>query len=177
MSENEKVQMSEIMETETQAFLSFEDFEGGGVNGDIDVYSSYGGAVSSSYVDYFRGFVAKLPPGCHYLFYRDSQYSYTMYFSVDIQKSGDVISGYAPFYRLTLSNYNNDIRFSTGMENFSENVTTGMYYSDFSGLPDLRAGGYYEMLACIFTLCFIFLFGLLFLMFRLPKHFRSRSYF
>ena len=98
-----------------------------------------------------------------------------MYFSVDIQKSGNVISGYAPFYRLTLSNnYNNDIRFSTGMENFSENITTGMYYSDFSGLPDLRTGGYYETLSLIFTLCFIFLFALLFIMFRLPKHYRLR---
>lgn len=171
MNENNKeTQMQEASESETYAV----DFRGGLDDG-VELYSSYGGAVSSLYVDYFRGFVSKLPPGCHYFFYRDSQYSYTMYFSVDIQKSGNVISGYAPFYRLTLSNnYNNDIRFSTGMENFSENITTGMYYSDFSGLPDLRTGGYYETLSLIFTLCFIFLFALLFIMFRLPKHYRLR---
>ena len=97
MNENNKeTQMQEASESETYAV----DFRGGLDDG-VELYSSYGGAVSSLYVDYFRGFVSKLPPGCHYLFYRDSQYSYTMYFSVDIQKSGNVISGYAPFYRLT----------------------------------------------------------------------------
>lgn len=53
MNENNKeTQMQEASESETYAV----DFRGGLDDG-VELYSSYGGAVSSLYVDYFRGFV------------------------------------------------------------------------------------------------------------------------
>lgn len=133
--------------------------------------SAYDGSFSSTYAEYFRGFVSKLRPDFHYLCFRDGQYSYVLYMSADLAKSGDIVSGTAGYYRL---NTYNGYALSTGVSDVYENVTQGMYYSDFEGCPSLLGGDYYVSLSVLFVLCVIFLFVLLNLLYRLPRHHRRR---
>lgn len=162
------VQAEEEMETvpETEsvpASVSLEDdLNGGG----IELYSAYDGSFSSTYLEYFRGLVSKLPPSMHYLCYRDGQYSYILYYSESLEKNGLRISGDADYYRLdTRINY----AVSTGSATVSENIAFGMYYSDFDGCPSLMGGDYYVSLSLLYAVCTLLLFLLLFAMFRLTR--------
>lgn len=137
----------------------------------IELYSAYDGSFSSTYVDYFRGFASKLPPSCHYLCFRDGQYSYVFYFSADLIKSGNIVTGTAGYYRL---NVYNGYQLSSGVGSVNEDVTQGMYYSDFDGCSSLLGGDYYAQVAVLFVLCILFVFGLLNVMYRLTSHFRRR---
>lgn len=136
----------------------------------ISALSAYDGNISTTYIEYFRGLVSKLPPFCHYLFYRDSQYSYVLYYSDSLEVSGAMVRGSAvDYYRL--NTYNGYV-LSSGASNVNENITTGMYYSDLPGCPDLRGGDYYVQVSAVFVLCLIFVFMLLNLMYRLARCFR-----
>lgn len=138
---------------------------------EVSLYSAYDGSFSSTYLEYFRGFVAKLPPSTHYLCFRDSQYSYVLYSGGSLEKQGDIVSGTAGFYRL---NVRDNFRISSGVGDVYEDITTGMYYSDFAGCPSLMGGEYYIETAQLFLLCIIFIFGLLSIMYRFAKRFRIR---
>lgn len=138
----------------------------------IELYSAYDGSFSSTYVSYFQGFVSRLPPGTHYLCFRDGQYSYVLYFGADLEKSSDIVSGRVGYYRLnTYNGYN----LTSGIEDVYENVTTGMYYSDFQGCPSLLGGDYYVQVALLFAVCIMFLWAVLHSMYKLARHFSSRT--
>lgn len=158
---------TEVVETGTQASGSF--ISEGVSSGDVSFYSAYDGSFSSTYVEYFRGFASKLPPSCHYLCYRDGQYSYVFYFSAGLSKDGDIVSGTAGYYRL---NVYDGYHLSSGVGDISEDVTQGMYYSDFDGCPSLLGGDYYVQVSLLFALCIFLVFGLLHVMYRLARHFR-----
>ncbi len=163
--------MSEVLLDNQEVVLESETPETVSVVADgIAPLSAYDGSISSTYIEYFRGLVSKLPVDSHYLFFRDGQYSYILYYSDELSLSGSSVSGSAvSYYRL--STYNG-YGLSTGSANVNENITTGMYYSDFPGLPDLRGGGYYVQISLLFVLCFIFVFVLLNLLYKLPKRIR-----
>lgn len=148
-----------VLETETDT----EDYG-------IAPLAAYDGGISTTYIEYFRGLVGKLPIDYHYLFFRDGQYSYVLYYSKDIEIAGDMVNGSSiPYYRLyTYNGY----ELSQGVSNVNENITSGMYYSDFAGLPDLRGGDYYVQISAFFVLCFIIVFVLLNILYKLPQRIR-----
>lgn len=151
------------------------DQAGGEVVNDAGVapYAVYDGSISSTYVEYFRGYAAKLSPDVHYVFYRDGQYSYVFYYSPDLEMAGSRVSGSAYFYRL---NTYNGYTVTSGVGAVNEDVHSGMVYSDFPGCPDLRGGDYYVQVSAVFVLCLVFVFMLLNLMYRLARCFRRRSF-
>lgn len=135
----------------------------------ISPFSVYDGSISSTYVEFFRGYAAKLPPDVHYVCYRDGQYTYVFYYSPDLEMEGSRVFGSADFYRLdTRGGY----VVSTGSGSVSEDVHSGMVYSDLPGCPDLRGGEYYVQVSAVFVLCLIFVFVLLNIVYKLPKRLR-----
>lgn len=135
----------------------------------IELYSAYDGSFGSTYVDYFSGFVSRLPPGCNYLCFRDGQYSYVLYFGTDLAKDHDIVSGRVGYYRL---NTYNGYTLTSGIEDVSEDITTGMYYGSFSGTASLLGGDYYVQVALLFAVCVMFLWAFLSSMYKLARHFR-----
>lgn len=135
----------------------------------IELYAAYDGSFSSTYVDYFSGFVSRLPPGCDYLCFRDGQYSYVLYFGADLEKSADIVSGRVGYYRLnTYGGYT----LTSGIEDVYEDITSGMYYGSFPGTASLMGGGYYVQVALLFVVCVMFLWAVLSSMYKLARHFR-----
>ena len=162
---------TEVLETETIQAFSVSDDASEGVLSDAGVspLSVYDGSISSTYVEYFRGFASKLAPDNHYIFYRDGQYSYVFYYSSGLRMENGRVFGSADFYRL---NTYNGYTVSVGTDRVDEDVYSGMVYSDFVGCPDLRGGEYYVQVSAVFVLCLIFVFMLLNVLYKLPKRLR-----
>lgn len=91
--------------------------------------SVYPGTWSGSILDYFSG-VMRQNPGKHYVAFRNSQYSYFLYYGDDLTFSDGVVSGSADYVEY---NYNNNnyvvIR---GSDNVNINISSGVVYTDLS---------------------------------------------
>lgn len=89
--------------------------------------SVYPGTWSGSILDYFSG-VMRQNPGKHYVAFRNSQYSYFLYYGDDLTLSDGVVSGSADYVQY---NYNNNnyvvIR---GNDNVNINISSGVVYTD-----------------------------------------------
>lgn len=91
--------------------------------------SVYPGTWSGSILDYFSG-VMRQNPGKHYVAFRNSQYSYFLYYGDDLTYSDGVVSGSADYVEY---NYNNNnyvvIR---GNDNVNINISSGVVYTDLN---------------------------------------------
>lgn len=91
--------------------------------------SVYPGTWSGSILDYFSG-VMRQNPGKHYVAFRNSQYSYFLYYGDDLMFSDGVVSGSADYVEY---NYNNNnyvvIR---GNDNVNINISSGVVYTDLN---------------------------------------------
>lgn len=89
--------------------------------------SVYPGTWSGSILDYFSG-VMRQNPGKHYVAFRNSQYSYFLYYGDDLTFSDGVVSGSADYVEY---NYNNNNYVVTrGNDNVSINISSGVVYTD-----------------------------------------------
>lgn len=93
-------------------------------------YSSvYPGTWSGSILDYFSG-VMRQNPGKHYVAFRNSQYSYFLYYGDDLTFADGVISGSADYVEY---NYNNNNYVVTrGNDNVNINISSGVVYTDLN---------------------------------------------
>lgn len=119
-------------------------------------YSVYDdGMISSSYVDYARGFLQYVKPGEDYVFARTGQYEY-------IFAHGDWdggFSGEATIYKITVSNYNTNYGFTSFTDsNFSLSPGSGLFYSSVAPYPSLTGSdfSYGIYFVSAFTVCIIF---------------------
>lgn len=91
--------------------------------------SVYPGTWSGSILDYFSG-VMRQNPGKHYVAFRNSQYSYFLYYGDNLTYSDGVVSGSADYVEY---NYNNNnyvvIR---GNDNVNINISSGVVYTDLN---------------------------------------------
>lgn len=91
--------------------------------------SVYPGTWSGSILDYFSG-VMRQNPGKHYVAFRNSQYSYFLFYGDDLTFSDGVVSGSADYVEY---NYNNNnyvvIR---GNDNVNINISSGVVYTDLN---------------------------------------------
>lgn len=91
--------------------------------------SVYPGTWSGSILDYFSG-VMRQNPGKHYVAFRNSQYSYFLYYGDDLTFVDGVVSGSADYVEY---NYNNNnyvvIR---GNDNVNINISSGVVYTDLN---------------------------------------------
>lgn len=91
--------------------------------------SVYPGTWSGSILDYFSG-VMRQNPGKHYVAFRNSQYSYFLYYGDDLTFEDGVVSGSADYVQY---NYNNNNYVVTrGNENVSINISSGVVYTDLN---------------------------------------------
>lgn len=91
--------------------------------------SVYPGTWSGSILDYFSG-VMRQNPGKHYVAFRNSQYSYFLYYGDDLAFSDGVVSGSADYVEY---NYNNNNYVVTrGNDNVNINISSGVVYTDLN---------------------------------------------
>lgn len=91
--------------------------------------SVYPGTWSGSILDYFSG-VMRQNPGKHYVAFRNSQYSYFLYYGDDLVFSDGVVSGSADYVQY---NYNNNNYVVTrGNDNVNINISSGVVYTDLN---------------------------------------------
>ena len=84
--------------------------------------SVYPGTWSGSILDYFSG-VMRQNPGKHYVAFRNSQYSYFLYYGDDLTFTDGVVSGSADYVEY---NYNNNNYVVTrGYDNVNINISSG----------------------------------------------------
>lgn len=91
--------------------------------------SVYPGTWSGSILDYFSA-VMRQNPGKHYVAFRNSQYSYFLYYGDDLTFADGVVSGSADYVQY---NYNNNNYVVTrGSENVNINISSGVVYTDLN---------------------------------------------
>lgn len=91
--------------------------------------SVYPGTWSGSILDYFSG-VMRQNPGKHYIAFRNSQYSYFLYYGDDLTYSDGVVSGSGDYVQY---NYNNNNYVVTrGNDNVNINISSGIVYTDLN---------------------------------------------
>ena len=91
--------------------------------------SVYPGTWSGSILDYFSG-VMRQNPGKHYVAFRNSQYSYFLYYGDDLVFSDGVVSGSGDYVQY---NYNdNNYVVTRGNDNVNINISSGVVYTDLN---------------------------------------------
>lgn len=91
--------------------------------------SVYPGTWSGSILDYFSG-VMRQNPGKHYVAFRNSQYSYFLYYGDDLTFSDGVVSGSADYVEYNY--YNNNYVVTRGNDNVNINISSGVVYTDLN---------------------------------------------
>ena len=122
------------------------------------------GTISTTYLQYFKDMLVKLPHDTQYVFFRVNDYEYRMVYGDAINLSGDVFSGdglrYIRYYRT--NNYS-VWKLETGNEGSFRLSTNGyLVYSNVGDLyPSMNGGVYtYAVYACLFVLVLTLLFNL-----------------
>lgn len=91
--------------------------------------SVYPGTWSGSILDYFSG-VMRQNPGKHYVAFRNSQYSYFLFYGDDLTFADGVVSGSGDYVEY---NYNNNYYVVTrGYDNVNINISSGVVYTDLN---------------------------------------------
>ena len=99
--------------------------------------SVYPGTWTGSILDYFSA-VMRQNPGKHYVAFRNSQYSYFLYYGDDLTFSDGFISGSADYVQY---NYNNNNYVVTrGNDNVNINISSGVVYTDLDSSYGALAG-------------------------------------
>lgn len=91
--------------------------------------SVYPGTWSGSILDYFSG-VMRQNPGKHYVAFRNSQYSYFLYYGDDLTFADGVVSGAADYVQYNYNNNNYVV--ARGNDNVNINISSGVVYTDLN---------------------------------------------
>lgn len=99
--------------------------------------SVYPGTWTGSILDYFSA-VMRQNPGKHYVAFRNSQYSYFLYYGDNLTFADGVVSGSADYVEY---NYNNNNYVVTrGNDNVNINISSGVVYTDLNAAYGALAG-------------------------------------
>lgn len=91
--------------------------------------SVYPGTWTGSILDYFSA-VMRQNPGKHYVAFRNSQYSYFLYYGDDLTFSDGVVSGSGDYVQYNYNNNNYVV--SRGNDNVNINISSGVVYTDLN---------------------------------------------
>lgn len=91
--------------------------------------SVYPGTWSGSILDYFSA-VMRQNPGKHYVAFRNSQYSYFLYYGDDLTFADGVVSGSADY--VEYNHNNNNYVVTRGNDNVNINISSGVVYTDLN---------------------------------------------
>lgn len=127
MAENESEPKNEIIGYDNGNAVEVSDLDAIAVQAANS--SVYPGTWSGSILDYFSA-VMRQNPGKHYVAFRNSQYSYFLYYGDDLTFSDGVVSGSADYVEY---NYNNNNYVVTrGTDNVNINISSGVVYTDLN---------------------------------------------
>lgn len=91
--------------------------------------SVYPGTWTGSILDYFSA-VMRQNPGKHYVAFRNSQYSYFLYYGDDLTFSDGVVSGSVDYVQYNYNNNNYVV--ARGNDNVNINISSGVVYTDLN---------------------------------------------
>jgi hypothetical protein len=91
--------------------------------------SVYPGTWSGSILDYFSG-VMRQNPGKHYVAFRNSQYSYFLFYGDDLTFSDGTVSGSGDYVQYNYNN--NNYVFTRGNDYVNVNISSGVVYTDLN---------------------------------------------
>lgn len=91
--------------------------------------SVYPGTWSGSILDYFSA-VMRQNPGKHYVAFRNSQYSYFLYYGDNLTFADGVVSGSADYVEYNYNNNNYVV--ARGNDNVNINISSGVVYTDLN---------------------------------------------
>lgn len=91
--------------------------------------SVYPGTWTGSILDYFSA-VMRQNPGKHYVAFRNSQYSYFLYYGDDLTFADGVVSGSADYVEYNYNNNNYVVTRGNGNVNIS--ISSGVVYTDLN---------------------------------------------
>lgn len=91
--------------------------------------SVYPGTWTGSILDYFSA-VMRQNPGKHYVAFRNSQYSYFLYYGDDLTFADGVVSGSADYVEYNYNN--NNYAVTRGYDNVNINISSGVVYTDLN---------------------------------------------
>lgn len=91
--------------------------------------SVYPGTWTGSILDYFSA-VMRQNPGKHYVAFRNSQYSYFLYYGDDLTFADGVVSGSADYVEYNYNNSNYAV--TRGYDNVNINISSGVVYTDLN---------------------------------------------
>lgn len=91
--------------------------------------SVYPGTWSGSILDYFSA-VMRQNPGKHYVAFRNSQYSYFLYYGDGLTFLDGVVSGSADYVEYNYNNNNYVV--ARGNDNVNINISSGVVYTDLN---------------------------------------------
>lgn len=91
--------------------------------------SVYPGTWSGSILAYFSA-VMRQNPGKHYVAFRNSQYSYFLYYGDDLTFADGVVSGSADYVQYNYNNNNYVVM--RGNDNVNINISSGVVYTDLN---------------------------------------------
>lgn len=127
LEESESEPQSEIVAYDNGNAVAVSDLEAMAVQAANS--SVYPGTWTGSILDYFSA-VMRQNPGKHYVAFRNSQYSYFLYYGDDLTFSDGVVSGSADYVEY---NYNNNNYVVTrGNDNVNINISSGVVYTDLN---------------------------------------------
>lgn len=127
LEESESEPQSEIIAFDNGNAVSVSDLDAIAVQAANS--SIYPGTWTGSILDYFSA-VMRQNPGKHYVAFRNSQYSYFLYYGDDLTFSDGVVSGAADYVQY---NYNNNTYVVTrGNDNVNINISSGVVYTDLN---------------------------------------------
>lgn len=91
--------------------------------------SVYPGTWTGSILDYFSA-VMRQNPGKHYVAFRNSQYSYFLYYGDNLTFADGVVSGSADYVQYNYNNNNYVV--ARGNDNVNINISSGVVYTDLN---------------------------------------------
>lgn len=91
--------------------------------------SVYPGTWSGSILDYFSA-VMRHNPGEHYVAFRNSQYSYFLFYGSDLSYSDGVVSGSGDYVEYSYNDNNYVV--TRGNDNVNINISSGVVYTDLN---------------------------------------------
>lgn len=127
MEENQSEPQSEIIAYDNGNAVEVSDLDAIAVQAANS--SVYPGTWSGSILDYFSG-VMRQNPGKHYVAFRNSQYSYFLYYGDGLTYADGVVSGSADYVEYNYNNNNYVV--ARGNDNVNINISSGVVYTDLN---------------------------------------------
>lgn len=127
LEENEPEPQNEIVAYDNGNAVSVSDLDAIAVQAANS--SVYPGTWSGSILDYFSA-VMRQNPGKHYVAFRNSQYSYFLYYGDDLTFADGVVSGSGDYVQYNY--YNNNYVVTRGNDNVNINISSGVVYTDLN---------------------------------------------